>query len=49
MGILDAPSTPLPRVTKPALTYSRATETAADTQIRALLVSLGFATDSTVA
>lgn len=36
-------------VTKPVLTYSRATENAAQTQIRAALAALGLVTDSTVA
>lgn len=35
-------------VTRPVLTYSRATETAADTQLRAALVALGLVLDSTV-
>lgn len=35
-------------VVKPALTYSRATETAASTQLRTTLVNLGLVTDSTV-
>jgi predicted GH43/DUF377 family glycosyl hydrolase len=36
-------------VVKPALTYSRATENAADTQLRTALVALGLVTDSTTA
>lgn len=36
-------------VVRPALTYSRATETAADAALRAALVAMGLVTDSTVA
>lgn len=36
-------------VARPSLTYSRATETAASTQLRTTLVALGLVTDSTVA
>lgn len=36
-------------IVRPSLTYSRATETAASTQLRTTLVALGLVTDSTVA
>lgn len=35
-------------VSRPVLTYSRATETTASTQLRAALTALGLVTDSTV-
>jgi hypothetical protein len=38
----------IPAAEKPVLTYAKASETAADTQLRVALVSLGLVVDSTV-